>query len=62
MKKSKFADLSKKELLDKKIELESEIKELLLNASLTSLEKPHKKELIKKEIARISTLVNRGEL
>ena len=62
MKNNKYADLGRKDLLSKKVELENQMKELKLNSALTSLEKPHKKDLLKKEIARISTFLNREEL
>ena len=61
MKTNKYKDLTKHELLNKKSELESDVKKLLLNSSLTGIEKPHEKKALKTEIARVSSLLKNVE-
>lgn len=57
----KMSELNKSELVAQKIELEKQLKDLLLNSSLTSMEKPHVKSSLKKDVARINTLLAKGE-
>ena len=61
MKTNKYSDLNKSELQLKKSELEAEVKKLLLNSSLTAIEKPHEKKALKVEIARVSSLLKNAE-
>ena len=61
MKSNKYSDLNKAELKLKKLELEAEVKKLLLNSSLTAIEKPHEKKALKVEIARVSSLLKSAE-
>jgi len=57
----KLSELSNTELVNKKLELEKSLKELTLNSSLTSMEKPHLKRELKTNIAQINGLLAKGE-
>ena len=57
----KYKEMSAEELREQKVQLESSLKELILNSSLTSMEKPHLKRVYKKGIAQVSTLLSKGD-
>ncbi len=57
----KLQELSKNELLGQRVELEKQLKEMLLNSSLTNLEKPHMKKSLKVSIARINSILAKGD-
>jgi ribosomal protein L29 len=58
---NKLSELNNTELLQKKVELETQLQELMLNSSLTNMEKPHMKSLLKKDIARVNCLLAKGD-
>ncbi len=58
MKAQELRDLSKEELLEKEKGLYSELAKLNIQRYTGSVEKPHKFALIKKDIARIKTILN----
>ncbi len=57
----KLSVLTKEELLSKKLDIEKQLKEELLNTSLTNMEKPHVKRELKISIAQINGLLSKGE-
>lgn len=57
----KLQELSKIELLGQRTELERQLREMLLNSSLTNLEKPHMKKSLKVSIARINSILAKGD-
>ena len=58
MKPQELKDLSKEELLEKEKGLYGELSKLNIQRYTGSVEKPHKFGLIKKDIARIRTILN----
>ena len=58
MKIQELKDLSKEELLVKEKALYDELSKLNIQRYTGSVEKPHKFALIKKDIARIRTILN----
>ncbi len=58
MKPQELKDLSKVELLEKEKGLYGELSKLNIQRYSGSVEKPHKFALIKKDIARIRTILN----
>ena len=58
MKPLELKDLSKEELLGKEKNLYEELSKLNIQRYSGSVEKPHKFALIKKDIARIRTILN----
>ena len=60
MSKQKLNDLSRDELLNKKVEVEKSLKGLISGSALSPMEKPHLKKKYKKELAQICTLLSRG--
>ncbi len=58
MKPLELKDLSKEELLVKEKALYDELSKLNIQRYTGSVEKPHKFALIKKDIARIRTILN----
>ena len=58
---NKLSNLGRDELLLQKDELERQLKELLLNSSLTSMEKPHLKRSLKISIAQVNGLLAKGD-
>ena len=58
MKPLELKDLSKEELLGKEKNLYEELSKLNIQRYGGSVEKPHKFALIKKDIARIRTILN----
>ena len=58
MKPLELKDLSKEELLEKVKALYGELSKLNIQRYTGSVEKPHKFALIKKDIARIRTILN----
>lgn len=59
MKRRDLGNLSRDELLQKEKELKLELFKLNLQRYSGSVEKPHTFSLIRKDIARIETIVNR---
>ena len=57
----KYEEMSIEELKEQKVKLEGSLKELMLNSSLTSMEKPHLKRVYKKGIAQVNTLLSKGD-
>jgi len=57
----KYKEMSTAELKEQKHQLETNLKELTLNSSLTSMEKPHLKRVYKKSIAQVNTLLSKGD-
>jgi len=57
----KMSDLGVEELIAQKIEFERQLKELLLNSSLTNMEKPHLKRSLKISIAQANGLLAKGD-
>ena len=62
MKKEKFANLSKEELIQKQKVLKEELFKLRLQRYSGRVEKPHLFSLIKKDIARVNTILREQEL
>jgi len=58
MKPQELKDLSKDELLEKKTGLYVELAKLNTQRYTGSVEKPHKFALVKRDIARINTILN----
>jgi large subunit ribosomal protein L29 len=58
MKPEQLRDLSKEELLEKKTGLYVELAKLNTQRYTGSVEKPHKFALVKRDIARIRTILN----
>jgi large subunit ribosomal protein L29 len=62
MKKSIIKDLTKEELLQQREELEEELFNLNMQKSAKELDNPLKLRVIKRDIARINTLLREEEL
>jgi len=62
MKKAALKDLTKEELLQKRDELEEERFNLRMQKSARELDNPVKLRVIRKEIARINTMLREEEL
>ncbi len=62
MKKAALKDLTKEELLQQKEELEEELFNLNMQRSAKELDNPLKLRVIKRDIARIDTLLREEEL
>lgn len=60
MEMKKLSELSNSELVNKKRELEKKLKHLILNSSLTNMDKPHLKRSLKIDIAQICSLLPKG--
>lgn len=58
MKPSELRDLSKEDLLEKEKGLYAELAKLNTQRYTGNVEKPHKFALVKKDIARIRTILN----
>jgi large subunit ribosomal protein L29 len=62
MKKAALKDLTKEELLQQKEELEEELFNLNMQRSAKELDNPLKLRVIRRDIARINTLLREEEL
>ena len=62
MKKSILKDLTKEELIQRREELEEEHFNLRMQKTAKELDNPLKLRIIKREIARINTMLREGEL
>lgn len=61
MKPNELKNLSKEELLVKEKSLYDELSKLNIQRYTSRVEKPHKFAMIKKDIARIKTILNQGK-
>jgi large subunit ribosomal protein L29 len=62
MKKERMRELTKEELLQKKHELEEELFNLRLQKTSKELDNPLKLRVLRKELARINTILREDEL
>jgi large subunit ribosomal protein L29 len=62
MKKEQMKELTREELLQKKLELEEELFNLRLQKASKELDNPLKLRVIRKELARINTFLREDEL
>jgi large subunit ribosomal protein L29 len=62
MKKEQMKELTRDELLQKKLELEEELFNLRLQRASRELDNPLKLRVIRKELARINTFLREDEL
>lgn len=62
MKKAALKDLTKEELIQKRDELEEERFNLLMQKSAKELDNPVRLRVIRREIARINTMLHEEEL
>lgn len=62
MKASEIRDLSEKELSDKLNDLKAELFNLRFQHAINQLENPMRLNVVKKDIARVKTLIRQNEL
>lgn len=62
MKASEIRDLSAKELSDKLNDLKAELFNLRFQHAINQLENPMRLNVVKKDIARVKTLIRQNEL
>ncbi|MEK6544949.1 MAG: 50S ribosomal protein L29 [Nitrospinota bacterium] len=62
MKAKELRDLTKEELLKKSVEIKSELLNLRFQAAMKTIENPIRLRILKKDVARINTILTEKEL
>ncbi|OGV95419.1 MAG: 50S ribosomal protein L29 [Nitrospinae bacterium RIFCSPLOWO2_02_FULL_39_110] len=62
MKAKELRDLTKEELLKKLVEIKSELLNLRFQAAMKTIENPIRLRILKKDVARINTILTEKEL